>query len=672
MARLRGAPVAPPSTIATKPAAKTRTALKEKTNVTKSTRARDTALESDHRDFIKDAVKPRRAGRRGAAQDEATLVMAGGLGTSDAPEAVATEAGVILTDPVMTTDELAKSDSLLPATAKPRGRQLSMARNAPRESTARISLPSVKQPAQPARKGRTAGLKIAQHEVDAIETSSDPLPGQRRSKGAVPERSEFSISPSPPPPGKLQSLQKRTSVAAPSSVLRPQPTPAAEHSVLALKNFKRRPRQGSMLAMVQNRTASARPSLLHAHPQVEEDPSVFDIEIESGDEEDFAPEAEGTPAHLAKAKRSSKAPRRSTPLKAAARVSTANTKKRKSDQVEGGGSSLSSLSSKRHKPRSEQVTEHQSHDDEIYLPEQVQSSARRHSPLPLQATSDIQVLNSSLAPSSTPPTEPSSSTKQPALSRAELAIPSTEEQQLDGDDDLPSNPLDTVYEAHHATLAEPISSPTPPAETSTQGTDIYADPLTQVSPPPRSRAPQTKAKAKTVSTATLQSLLPKRKAPPRSKAKQTEYDIPSDSGEADESAADEDAEAEDRGARRRRTVKATPVKSKKIKAKVRPSRAPLSARKSTAAANKSAKPARTYGRKPATPAAADKENEDYDVDEEDEEVTGLHDSTATFSGLVQSKELESVRQKFEEVDEWEMSFESMSAEDHRSSSQGWR
>ncbi len=60
------------------------------------------------------------------------------------------------------------------------------------------------------------------------------------------------------------------------------------------------------------------------------------------------------------------------------------------------------------------------------------------------------------------------------------------------------------------------------------------------------------------------------------------------------------------------------------------------------------------------------------MNEEDEEVTGLHDSTATFSGLVQSKELESVRQKFEEVDEWEMSFESMSAEDHRSSSQGWR
>ncbi|KAK6439305.1 hypothetical protein LTR95_004486 [Oleoguttula sp. CCFEE 5521] len=668
MARLRGAPVAPSSTIAMKPAAKTRTALKEKTNVTKRTRAKGAALESNLGDFVKDAVKPRRGGRRGPAQDEATLVMAGGLGTSDAPEATATGAAVILTDPVMTTDELAKSDSLLPATAKPRKRQLSMGRDAPRDSATR-SLTSGKKAVQPARKGRAAGLKIAHQEVEAVETSSDPLPAQRRSKDEAQQRSEFSISPSPPRRGKLQSVHKRTSIAAPLSVLRPQPTPAAEHSVLALKNFKRRPRQGSMLAMVQNRNASARPSLLHIRPQAEEDPSVFDVEAESGDEEDFAPEAEGTPAHLAKAKKSGKTQRTSTPVKVAARVSTANAKKRTSDHVVGEGSSLGSLRSKRHKSNDAHGPDHLIHDVEVYLPPAAPWSAQRRSPLPQLVTSDIQVLNSSPAPSSTP-TEPSSSTKAISYRNAEVAIPSTEDQQLDGDEDLPCNPLDAEYEIHHATLADPISSPTPPAETSTQGTDIYADPLTQVSPPTRLRAPQAKGKAKTVSTATLQSLLPKRKAPPRSRAERTEYDIPSDSEEGDEDGADEGTDAEDRGARRRR--KATPVRSKKAKAKFRPSRAPLSARKSTAAANKSAKPARTYGRKAATPIAAGKENEDYDVDEDDEEASSLHDSTVTVSALVHSKELESVRQKFEEVDEWEMSFESMSAEDHRSSSQGWR
>jgi hypothetical protein len=204
----------------------------------------------------------------------------------------------------------------------------------------------------------------------------------------------------------------------------------------------------------------------------------------------------------------------------------------------------------------------------------------------------------------------------------------------------------------------------------TQQTDVFADPLTQLSPPPLPRQAKAKSQAKAVSTATLQSLLPKRRQRAQPKARRTEFDISSDEDDEDsqlDASHLEEDEDELGGRLRRKPLKATPVRSKKTKSKPRQPKAHLSARKSAKSPAKT-RATQTYGRKNKPIAISDKENELDESAAEDEDSL----ATKVTTPGAKSKELEAVRRKFEEVDEWDMSFESMSAEDHRSSSQGWR
>ncbi|CAD0108582.1 unnamed protein product, partial [Aureobasidium uvarum] len=87
-----------------------------------------------------------------------------------------------------------------------------------------------------------------------------------------------------------------TAVKAPASVVRPQSavkmqsTPGAESSVLALQNFRRRARQPSLLQMVQNPELAGTPI---------DDTTDFTLGS-LGDEDDFAPDDEGTPLQISK------------------------------------------------------------------------------------------------------------------------------------------------------------------------------------------------------------------------------------------------------------------------------------------------------------------------------------------------------------------------------------
>jgi hypothetical protein len=484
------------------------------------------------------------------------------------------------------------------------------------------------------------------------------------------------------------------------------PAPAVETSMLALKNFKRRPRQGSMLEMVRKRRSSVQASLISARPQQDddvEDTSVFDLGSASEGEDVFAPEAEGTPLQASKTRKSTST-RKSVSAKKSVAATTPAVKrtKRKSDDLESPHSALDALRAKHRKSEAPPVEDEPlpSIDDDEQQPIVNDTSDHEASPMPNQVTSDVQVINSS--PESTPPTEPSSTRKIPGTEEADFAVPSTEEQerlhtlQQDALEDEPEEEEEEEEEDEaaededdldtpNATMAEPASSsPNGSPIPDTQRTDIYADPLTQLSPPPpepaKTRSKGNNKKPTAMSTATLRALLPRRTQRPQSRPKRTEYDISSDE-EDDATAFDtthlEDDEDELGGRIRRQTKapapskgsKAATAKSKsksKSTTSTRKPSAPLPPAKNKSKSKSKAKTTtRTYGR--ATTTTSDKENEE--VSSENDEQT---ETSMSMREVTHSKELEEARRKFAEVDNWDLTFESMSNEDHRSSSQGWR
>jgi hypothetical protein len=478
------------------------------------------------------------------------------------------------------------------------------------------------------------------------------------------------------------------------------PAPAVETSMLALKNFKRRPRQGSMLEMVRKRRSSVQASLISARPQQDddvEDTSVFDLGSASEGEDVFAPEAEGTPLQTSKTRKST-----STRKSVSARKSVAATTpavkrtKRKSDDLESPHSALDALRAKHRKSEAPPVEDEPlpSIDDDEQEPIVHDTSDHEASPMPNQVTSDVQVINSS--PESTPPTEPSSTRKIPGTEEADFAVPSTEEQerlhtlQQDALEDEPEEEVeaededDDDLDTPNATMAEPASSsPNGSPIPDTQRTDIYADPLTQLSPPPpepaKTRSKGNNKKPTAMSTATLRALLPRRTQRPQSRPKRTEYDISSDE-EDDATAFDtthlEEDEDELGGRIRRQTKAPVPSKGKAATAKSKsksksttstrkPSAPPPPAKNKSKSKTKAKTTTRTYGRGATT--TSDKENEESSSDNDEQAETSM-----SMREVTHSKELEEARRKFAEVDNWDLTFESMSNEDHRSSSQGWR
>ncbi|KAI7594586.1 hypothetical protein KC346_g15596, partial [Hortaea werneckii] len=333
MARLRSAPSTHPPSPAK--AQSKRQALREKTNTTRASQAPVYADDGNTEGLVKTA-KTRRGRSKKATQDEDELVMTGGLGgqeDNDAPHS----------DVVTTTDELARSDGPPPPTAKKGngGRRPPRLTRKPVQSEAQSQVMAglkkrMEETAQQEAKGKNTRSAHVEREATEQAAPSKPTPRRsistRQSTSTAREgQSELSLTASPPPSSKASTVQaRRSSVAPPSSVIRPQNTPAAETSILALKNFKRRPRQPSMLAMVQQRTT--RPSGVNVAPEVD-DPSVFDLALgQSEDEEDdFRPEAEGTPMHASKAKRvssvSSKKKQGTSPaVHTEAKTSTAHSK----------------------------------------------------------------------------------------------------------------------------------------------------------------------------------------------------------------------------------------------------------------------------------------------------------------------------------------------------------
>lgn len=676
MARLRNESSAQPP--ATKAPIR-RAALREKTNTTHSNIP---VYENDGNTegLVKDA-KPKRGRPKKMQQEPEEYVMAGGLGPrSDAPAS----------DMQTTTDELAKSDTVPQPPPKANRRPPRTVKKIVQSEEQAKVLEGLKERMEATAREKRA--KLANGVEPATSTSAVPSSDQakskpkasRKSKEAT-ERSEFSLSPSPPPPGKLNSVNgKRASIAQPGSAMKVQNTPTVETSMMALKNFKRRPRQPSMLQMVQQRTASARPSITNTstamYQTAAEDQSVFDLDLDTDEEDDFAPEAEGTPLNARKPTRLSSASNTqfaSARSKAVGPKTISASRKRKSDDIDVSSGSLTGLRSKRQKP----VADSGEDEESIVVASKPAaprtSSVRAGTPQPLE-TSDVQVANS---PSSTPPTEPSSTRHSTSRVEVEeeLLVPSTE-REGHNDEDGAEDELEIASDGPNGTMAEPISSS--PARIMNAPPSTDAPPMTQVSPAPPKSKPTRRRKEQLVATSTLQSLLPKRRQPLRPRERRAEYNMESDTDE--DSALDashlEEDEDELGGSLRRPAKAAVPKASKRSGEKRgRPAKAKKSdtartkassaaARKATAS-TKGKKVLKTYGR---APAASDKENDEvYESPDEEEEST-LPEISISMDDAVQSRELEDAKKRFAEVDDWDMEFESMSQEVHRSSSQEWR
>jgi hypothetical protein len=286
------------------------------------------------------------------------------------------------------------------------------------------------------------------------------------------------------------------------------------------------------------------------------------------------------------------------------------------------------------------------------------SSHRTVTPEP-PATSDVQVIAS--PSSSTPPTEHSSPKSQHDPKDVDDDIvPSTERES--GIADAPAQ----EDEDANATMADPISSSPTVRDTQPRDDDLV-DPTTQRSPSPAKRRP--KAKPKPLDTAALQSMLPKRrKQPLQPRRRKTEYEFDSDPPEVETLETGHLEDDEDELGGRLRAQSKTARKPRATTKKGRPSKTAPTKKTSAAAKGAKEKTVTTYSR---GANASDKENGGDESFEEADEST-LPEISVSMQELAQSKELEEVKRKFADIDQWDMEFETMSAEDHRSSSQNWR
>ncbi|SMR54345.1 unnamed protein product [Zymoseptoria tritici ST99CH_3D1] len=667
MARLRKGPASQLQQPPTQTPSSARRALKEKTNTAHS-QAPTYANDGETAGLVKDAKQGRGRGRpRKVQQDSDELVMAGGLGYSDE------ELAQLPSEPPTTTDELAKSDSGSMPMPKTNRRPPRTVRKIAQSQAQSKALEGLKQRMEATARGQRGKTTTSPTTSDAVVRSSHSQPEEEcitvRSRDADVERSGLTISPSPPRPGRLSVAKvKRSSMMQPGSALKVQSTPAVENSFLALKNFKRRPRQMSMLSMVQQRTASARPSLAQ-DTVVVDDSSAFDFDLDGEEEDDFAPEAEGTPLHAEKSRRLSAASqrkRRAEVSPARSEVPTAGTKKRKSIEVDRIPASQNSLRSKRRKSTAEDP-----------------AGAALVDAAPSSPRDTIQVGSTVIESASSPARSvPRSEIASPGSASADavhredhdnIQVPSTEPERRMIELAQSAELIDkSDFDVPNGTMAEPASSSPAPNASARPDPDLI-DPATQASPV--ASRPKRAKKQKPLSTATLQSLLPKRRKALKPRQKKAEYDMESSEVE-EEVTLDisnlEEGEDELGGGLRRRTKTIAPKARKSTTAKKVPKRQPATVpaargkRKASVAAP-TTDGTKTYGRT----TASDKENDGYESFEEADEST-LPELSVSMQELAKSRELEEAKRKFAEVDDWDMEFESMSQDDHLRSSQSWR
>lgn len=413
-----------------------------------------------------------------------------------------------------------------------------------------------------------------------------------------------------------------TAVKAPGSVMRPQSavkmqsTPGAESSVLALQNFRRRARQPSLLQMVQNPELAA---------TTIDDTTDFTLGSLGDEEDDFAPHDEGTPLQVSK----------SQPMDV--------------DQEPEDDEAEDEVMAEQDKAQTPEPDLPDS-DEDLYGATPVKTSQRQTRKRKSDAIeeSEIQINRSS-------PSLPSPSRSFAEQEDHEM-IPATAPED---DDEEPTISASQQRRLYSDTYADPMSSSPPPDPISSSPAQPRQAPAlspSAIRKSARAGGQQTK-KVKPLTTATLRAMLPKGR-----NQRKDEFDFTSSSAQEASSSAFEDEKR-----KKARTKKLAGTK------KIAP--APLKSKKTAATAKRTS---RTYTRN-------DKENNPVHISSGSSSLSELNsdeieaDETAdtsieTIKGNEPtekiSDELRKAREKFAEVDDWEMEFESASLGQQESSP--WR
>lgn len=388
-------------------------------------------------------------------------------------------------------------------------------------------------------------------------------------------------------------------------------TPARPGSAMGgnLSLFRRRVRQGSILGTPGGHGVG-RESFLGA----------------TDDELDFAPEDESTPLNLPMSRAIPDAPEPS-PAPAHA-TSSSNLRKRKISPVQHTYESSQPL------PENPQVARSPSASSSLSLspppvpsPPHIQQRPQR-SQTPEIPSSTFAPPHSSSSINLTPSPQRTGITQRVNHSTTSARAPPTRRQPRReaaamSDDDLPSSPPSLSYSPDNRHVAAA-----------------------------KSKGRQTKAKPAPamLSTAELQALLPRRKTRKPARTDRDIFDIESGEDEEDEDADELSMAAPSRPNANRRTPAAPNKRITKLKSAAK------------------GKGTRSHDKK-STPEEADyasgKENEE-DEDEEDHSLAPISDSieegeSSILDGKV-GKELKKAKEKFRDVDKWEMEFESVTAE----------
>lgn len=496
------------------------------------------------------------------------------------------------------------------------------------------------------------GLKKRMDE-DARRLRGSPEPQPQNEELASEQKGR---TPSPAPATlRRATAAPGTAVRVPQSALKVQSTPGVENSVLALANFRRRARQPSLLQMVQGKG--------NADSDAEADDETTDFtlgtDLDNSVEglEGFKPYDESTPLQVSKAAALQPA-RRQPELTTAEGDATPRIEAQNEDDDDlYGATPLPSPSRK----RKSDALETEPDDTEIQV-RRSQPSSRRSSPdLPYDPADDFLAI---------PGTNP------------DPASPSLDLEDADPQDEPISD-----------TLADPLSSSPPPYPSfqPQQEPRSTTTPHTLRKPAPRaSKQDKDKPtqKQKPLTTATLRALLPKRRVRRILREDRAEFDIPSSSSmeERSSSSSHEEARRTGRSAATtaRKGVQKKTAAAARTKSKVG-ALSPISSRKrivppAPAHAAGAGSKKKTYTR---LSGGSDKENatavvvgsssplssapltisDDHDDDEQDEETADTSLSTIGKGRNGKrnvSRELQAARNKFAEVDEWEMEFESAS------------
>ncbi|KFY88272.1 hypothetical protein V498_06859 [Pseudogymnoascus sp. VKM F-4517 (FW-2822)] len=413
-------------------------------------------------------------------------------------------------------------------------------------------------------------------------------------------------------------------------------TPVNPGSALRTGVFRRRARQPSILGTPSHNPSRALPA----------EASDQDEQGEDDEEDDFDPEDESTPLNLLKSKPLDSSPQSTSPINSRKRKlsspSASNSSNLlKSKPLDSSPQSASPINSRKRKLSSPSAS-----NSSAALPPLEKSPSSALSPPPVSSPMNVRSQTPEITSSTHAPPHSSSSLRlsltPPRRTRARSGIPSertpgTRRQPSRAhamDDDLPSSP--------------PSLTHSPDNRPSVKNPAGKLKGKAAAKPEPAS-----------FSTAQLQLLLPRR----RRRATRDAYEI----GSSDESNAESDEDKLSHlavaSSRSNRRTPAQPKRVTKLQSAIKGKGKAVAAAQAAAAKQ-------TYGsRRASAPSLSDKENGDNSAEvsegevDPDDSLAPVQDSIEDSSVLEErlGKELKIAKRKFEDVDQWVMEFEDMTA-----------